>query len=127
MAKRYDEAQECLEKADSLMPEKAEILSAIGNLMGDLGKYSEAIDYCEKSLDINNQLPDTWYLLGNYYANQKKYELANDSYAEAVELNPRLSEAWTGKGKTSYYLGFYKESISAFVKKNNNRLVGDET
>ena len=116
MAKRYDEAQECLEKADSLMPEKAEILSAIGNLMGDLGKYSEAIDYCEKSLDINNQLPDTWYLLGNYYANQKKYELANDSYAEAVELNPRLSEAWTGKGKTSYYLGFYKESISAFKR-----------
>jgi arylsulfatase A-like enzyme/Flp pilus assembly protein TadD len=106
--KRPGDAEAVLREAYSYNPESFRIMTALGIIMIDNGRFDEAVVLLEKSLGLIDFDPETWNYLGVAYWNKGLYDKALKAYDQALSLDRNYPIVFNNRG--SLYLSrFLKE------------------
>jgi tetratricopeptide (TPR) repeat protein len=98
------------------LPKLADVWSAKGKALYNLGKHDEAIQAYDKAIKINPQYVDAWINKGKALCNLGKHDEAIQAYDKAIKINPQYVDAWINKGKALCNLGKHDEAIQAYEK-----------
>jgi len=79
-------------------PNDTYILTKLGGVCYNLGRYDEAKAYLNKALKIDPDWAETNYNLGLVLQKQKKVEAAIRCYEKAIASNPNATEAYNNLG-----------------------------
>jgi arylsulfatase A-like enzyme/Flp pilus assembly protein TadD len=109
--KRPADAEAVLREANAFNPESFRIMTALGILMIDNGRFDEAIGLLEKSLAIIDFDPETWNYLGVAYWNKEGYDQALEAYRRALSLDLNYPIVFNNRG--SLYLSRYLKGRQA--------------
>jgi len=109
--KRPADAEAVLREANAFNPESFRIMTALGILMIDNGRFDEAIGLLEKSLAIIDFDPETWNYLGVAYWNKERYDQALEAYRRALSLDLNYPIVFNNRG--SLYLSRYLKGRQA--------------
>jgi adenylate cyclase len=89
--KQHERAIGELEKAISLDPNNAELLSALGGILAWAGRPDEAVELIRKAMRLNPVYPAPYlWNLGHVYFLMEQYEQAVDVFIRALNLNPNF-------------------------------------
>jgi arylsulfatase A-like enzyme/Flp pilus assembly protein TadD len=110
--KRPGDAEAVLREAFAYNPESFRIMTALGIIMIDNGRFDEAIGMLEKSLALIDFDPETWNYLGVAYWNKGLYDEALKVYDQALSLDRNYPIVFNNRG--SLYLSrFLKDRQAA--------------
>jgi len=109
--KRPGDAEAILREAYAYNPESFRIMTALGIIMIDNGRFDEAIGLLEKSLGIIDFDPETWNYLGVAYWNKGLYDEALKAYDQALSLDLNYAIVFNNRG--SLYLSRYLKGRQA--------------
>jgi len=79
-------------------PDDAIILTRVGGVYFDLGRYDKAEKYLNKAMQIQPDWPDINYTLGVILQQREKLDAAVRCYKKAVSSDPELAEAYANLG-----------------------------
>lgn len=100
-------------------PEDTFILTKLGGICCDLGRYDEAEEYLNKALQINPDSLETNFSLGVTLQRQKKLEAAIRCYRKCIATDPLWAEAGQAcfnLGGIFIHKGNYREAIKHYDK-----------
>lgn len=109
--KRPGDAEAILREAYAYNPESFRIMTALGIIMIDNGRFDEAISLLEKSLGIIDFDPETWNYIGVAYWNKGLYDKALEAYDKALSLDLNYAIVFNNRG--SLYLSRYLKGRQA--------------
>ena len=103
--KHPGEAEAVLREAYAGNPESFRIMTALGIIMIDNGRFDEAVGLLEKSLTFIDFDPETWNYLGVAYWNMGRYDEALEVYDKALSLDLNYAIGFNNRG--SLFLSRY--------------------
>jgi Flp pilus assembly protein TadD len=109
--RRPADAEAVLREAYANNPESFRIMTALGIIMIDNGRFDEAIGMLEKSLGIIDFDPESWNYLGVAYWNKGRYNEALEAYDKALSLDLNYPIVFNNRG--SLYLSRYLKGRQA--------------
>jgi arylsulfatase A-like enzyme/Flp pilus assembly protein TadD len=109
--KRPGDAEAVLREAYGYNPGSFRIMTALGIIMIDNGRFDEAIGLLEKSLGIIDFDPETWNYIGVAYWNKGLYDEALKAYDQALSLDLNYAIVFNNRG--SLYLSRYLKGRQA--------------
>ena len=92
------------------------MLSKLGGVYCDLGRYKDAERYLRKALEINPNWIETNYYLGVTLHRQGKLDVAIELYKKVIAIDPRFVEAYTQLGTAYREKGMVDEVILVLKK-----------
>jgi arylsulfatase A-like enzyme/Flp pilus assembly protein TadD len=96
--KRPADAEAVLREALTYNPGSFRIMTALGIIMIDNGRFSEAVDLLNKSLTIIDFDPETWNYLGVAYWNTGRLDEALEAYERALGLDADYPIVFNNRG-----------------------------
>ena len=111
--KRYQEALEAYEQANSLDPNFAFAYNNKGNLLLDLERPQEALAAYEQAIRLDPNLASVYHNMGKSLRVLTRYQEALAAYEQAIHLNPNFAIAYYGKGVTLEALGEEQQAQQA--------------
>lgn len=109
--KRPGDAEAVLREAYAYNPGSFRIMTALGIIMIDNGRFDEAIGLLEKSLGIIDFDPETWNYIGVAYWNKGLYDEALKAYDQALSLDLNYAIVFNNRG--SLYLSRFLKGRQA--------------
>lgn len=109
--KRPADAEAVLRQAYANNPGSFRIMTALGIIMIDNGRFDEALDLLRKSLAIIDFDPETWNYLGVAAWNKGLYDDALEAYEKALALDSNYPIVFNNRG--SLFLSRYLKGRSA--------------
>jgi tetratricopeptide (TPR) repeat protein len=107
-------AQELMKPED---PNRAIVLSRLGEAYESMGKWQEAADTYQKSIALKPEVAANYNNLGNDLAKLGKVDDARAAYQKYVDLNPTdAALAWRNFGIVLYQANRMKEAIDPLQK-----------
>jgi len=107
-------AQELMKETD---PNRAIVLSRLGEAYESMGKWQEAANTYQKSIDMKPEVAANYNNLGNDLAKLGKVDDARAAYQKYVDLNPTdAALAWRNFGIVLYQANRMKEAIEPLQK-----------
>jgi len=107
-------AQELMKETD---PNRAIVLSRLGEAYESMGKWQEAADTYQKSIAMKPDVAANYNNLGNDLAKLGKVDDARAAYQKYVDLNPTdAALAWRNFGIVLYQANRMKEAIEPLQK-----------
>ena len=92
-AGKLQDAENSLETAWRIAPEKEDVAETFATICLMEKKYSKVQSICMDSLDLNPINPHLWNLLGVTEFQRENYEEASSYFEQAVSINPYYSDA----------------------------------
>ena len=92
-AGNLSDAENALETAFRMAPEKEDVAEAFATICLMQKKLSKVQQICMDSLDFNPLNPHMWNLLGVTEFQSENYEEASSYFEQAVSINPYYSDA----------------------------------
>ena len=92
-AGKLQDAENSLETAWRIAPEKEDVAETFATICLMQKKYSKVQNICMDSLDLNPINPHLWNLLGVTEFQCENYEEASSYFEQAVSINPYYSDA----------------------------------
>jgi arylsulfatase A-like enzyme/Flp pilus assembly protein TadD len=96
--KRPADAEAVLREALGHNPESFRIMTALGIIMIDNGRYDEAVDLLNRSLSKIDFDPETWNYLGVAYWNTGRFDQALAAYERALRLDENYAIVFNNRG-----------------------------
>lgn len=87
------EAENALETAYRMAPEKEDVAETFATICLMQKKHAKVQGICMDSLDLNPLNPHLWNLLGVTEFQSENYEEASSYFEQAVSINPYYSDA----------------------------------
>lgn len=125
--KNIEKAIETYKDCLNYNPKNTKIHTYIGELYEEIKKYNSAIKYYKKALDIDKNSAEAWFGIGiiNYYQNNLFESLF--FIKRAIQIDENNAEFFFYLGKLNEKLGFYTDSIQAYLTSNKILPNQDET
>jgi Flp pilus assembly protein TadD len=101
------------ERAAELLPNDAEPVLALGDLMRDLGRVEEAVRLYREAIEREDADSASWLKLGNALTLLEDYEAGASAFREAIVRAPTLAAAQNGLGACLMHLGRSADAITA--------------
>ncbi len=101
------------ERAAELLPNDAEPVLALGDLMRDLGRVEDAVRLYREAIEREDADAASWLKLGNALALLEDYEAGASSFREAIVRAPALAAAQNGLGACLMHLGRSADAVTA--------------
>ena len=132
MAKKYHDAEICIDKAIALDPNFAPSWSIKSLILFREDRLNESLLCIEKAVALNSSEATFWITKDQITSKMKQYKVMNTlnssikslvnndyinalvDYNEIINIDPTSNVAWTGKGLALYGLGRQNESIECF-------------
>ncbi len=111
-------AEKAYQKALSLEPENAEIISSNGSFYSATGRWKEAIRTMKKCNDLDPLKPLSHLNLGNILTHAGRIEEANTYFEKALELNPQFQRAHMYLGINYLLLGKSEMALKEMQQEN---------
>jgi len=111
---KFDQAQDCLEKALKLNPDSHQALAALASLNRHRGKPGKALQMANRALELSPGYPVGWTNKGNALADLHREDEALEAFDNAVRLDPGYEKAWYNKGVLLLGQGRFKEALGCF-------------
>ncbi|MEW6087421.1 MAG: tetratricopeptide repeat protein [bacterium] len=97
-------------------PKDLEILTALGNIYYDIGKWDKAVENYLKVLLIDSTNVDVRTDMGTAYKQMGLYDLAEREFKKGIAINPKHAKAHYNLGVVYYEQGKYKETLAEWEK-----------
>jgi tetratricopeptide (TPR) repeat protein/S1-C subfamily serine protease len=110
--RRYQQADEDLNKAQALNPSSASIYNNRGIVYEKLGKYKQAEMNFNQAISLGPSLIQPYQNRGNFYLIRKKYQQAEADFTQAISIDPDFFEAYSSRGNVRINLKKFKEAES---------------
>lgn len=109
--KKYDSAQEQIEKAISLDANNSDFYFWLGRIHKAKKEYDKAIEAFNKAVSLNPKYDGNYDLLGIIYFELRDYEKSLQMHKKAVELKSNSAWYWNNYSLPLIELGRYDEAI----------------
>lgn len=93
LRRKWPEAEQALQQALALAPDRADLVLNLGILYLQSGRREQAQSYFEKAVALSPLLVPARLNLGNCYAAQGRHQEAIPQYLEVLKLDPRSAHA----------------------------------
>jgi len=114
--KKFHEANNLIERGQSLDANNPELIFNRGIALNDLGRHEEALVSYEHAIRLRPDFAEAWSNRGIALNDLKRYGDALASYVRAIEFKPDYVEAWNNRGAVLVDLNRYEEALSSFDK-----------
>ncbi|MFH1287296.1 MAG: tetratricopeptide repeat protein [bacterium] len=109
---RINEYERILE----INPNDLEILTALGNVYYDVGRWDKAVENYLKVLAIDSTDVNVRTDMGTAYKQMGLYDLAEREFKKGIEIDPKHSKAHYNLGVVYHDQGKYKETLAEWEK-----------
>lgn len=110
---QLDGAVADFERASELLPNDAEPVLALGDLLRDLRRVEDAVRLYREAIRREDADAASWLKLGNALALHEDYEAGASAFREAIVRAPTLAAAQNGLGACLMHLGRSGDAIAA--------------
>ena len=111
---KKDMALASYDRALTVRPDHAEVLSNRGNTLHELKRYKEAVASYDRALIARPDLAEALYNRGNTLHDLQRYEEALASYDRTLIVRPHLAEALYNRGNTLKELKRFEEALASY-------------
>ncbi|GEM_PF-2904177 len=114
---QYQDAEQSIRIATTLLPESAEAKIALVNALRCQSRLEEVVPVCETIRIGNPDQSYIWHSLGLAYQELHMLQDSEQCFAKAIELDPRYAEAYCSLGEVNAAQGNGRQAM-AFYKKS---------
>ena len=112
---RFEEAAEhCRVALELRKTPNAEILSNMGSIYNNLGRYTEAIEAFVQAIKVDPNHADAYVGLGNTFGKLGRHKEAEQAAKQAIKIEPDLAEAYSILGAAYFSQNDWTDAIEAF-------------
>ena len=97
-----------LNQAWLLDPNRSEVFSGFGWVLGLQKDYQGAIEMYTKAIELKPSFEDAYFNRAQNYLKLKKYDEAITDFTKTISINPKAADAYNGRGYV-YYLAYQGE------------------
>ena len=115
-AGKLEDAENALEMAFKIAPEKEDVGETYATLCLMQKKFEKVFQICTETLDFNPVNPHLWNLLGVTEFQQENFEEASTYFEQAVSINPYYQDALYNLRDTYSVLGNLKGQAACNAK-----------
>lgn len=115
MHKKFDLAQEVLDKAITLYPRNRPLISILGKLHYNLGNYTEAEKHFRKAIQIDPHVANAYAQLSGTLDRLNRSDEALQVLQQGLQVHPDW-ELYTNLGNALFNRGDYLGAVQAFKK-----------
>lgn len=116
MAKEFDRALVCFDRALALSGDDADILIHKARVFTERGEYEKALALLDKSVQSKPRSEKAWFEKGLLLMQMDLNDAASECFLKTIDIYPDHKEAWISRGEALYKLGFFKEAIESYKK-----------
>jgi len=113
-------AEEAYQKALSLEPQNAEILTSTASLKEAIGSWKDAAGFYKQAIDLDPLKPIYYLGLGNNRTSSGQFNEAILSFKNALEIDPRFQRAHLYLGINYLLLGKTDLALKEMQQENND-------
>ncbi|MGI8467882.1 MAG: tetratricopeptide repeat protein [Pyrinomonadaceae bacterium] len=115
----YAKAEKKLKFALRFDPKNARVISKIGFIFYNQGKYSQSLDYFNRAAAITDDDDETNFYIGMNYLQMKNYSAARDVFVKLTGGTMKNNEGFYNLGLAYQGLKDYSAAVAAFQKALN--------
>ena len=114
--RRFPEAEQSLERATALAPERANYWHLLGLARFYGLRFASALEAFEKLLQLSPERADAWGLKGMALFELARYPEALAAFDEALQRNARADDLWMSRGSALVKLGRLEDAVQSYQR-----------